>query len=156
MVNIHPKEGRSRRHKYPVRSLDLHTQPSHYEPLFRHGKLSSPTTPSTILVEFVVRCKLKDNNPLMILTQLTSKLYHLLLNTSKRLQGIRLSKFNDLQDYASFSLYPYHMQHFRNQPNTNQFISSTLQIDINEARKYFLQKKANSSEKRYMKTRAKS
>ena len=67
MVNIYPKEGRSRRHKYPVRSLDLHTQPSYYEPLFRHGKLSSPTTPSTILV-FVVRCKLKDNNPLMILT----------------------------------------------------------------------------------------
>jgi len=136
MVNIYPKEGRSRRHKYPVRSLDLHTQPSHYEPLFRHGKLSSPTTPSTILVEFVVRCKLKDNNPLMILTQLTSKLYHLLLNTSKRLQGIRLSKFNDLQDYASFSLYHYHTQHFLNQ-HINQ---ATLQTNISEAREYFLQK----------------
>ena len=68
MIKIHSKKGRSRRHKYPVRSLDLHTQPSYYEPLFRHGKLSSPTTPSTILLEFVVRYKLKDNSPLMILT----------------------------------------------------------------------------------------
>jgi hypothetical protein len=47
------------------------------------------------------------------------------------------------------------MQHFLNQPITNQFISSTLQTNISEAREYFLQKKANSSDKRYMKTRAK-
>ena len=50
---------------------------------FRHGKLSSPTTPLTILLEFVVRYKIKDNNPLIILTYSTSKLYHLLLNSSK-------------------------------------------------------------------------
>ena len=56
-------------------------------------------------LEFVVQYKLKDNNPLIILTYLTNKLYHILLNSSKNLQGIKLSKFNDLQDYASFHSY---------------------------------------------------
>ena len=64
---------------------------------------------------------------------------------------------SDLQEYVNLFHYTiYHMQYFLFQPNTNQFISSTLQTNISEAREYFLQKKANSSDKRYMKTRAKS
>ena len=58
------------------------------------------------------------------------------------MQRIKLSKLNDLQDYASFSLYHYHTQHFLNQ----HIDQATLQTDISEAREYFLQKKANSSE----------
>ena len=107
---------------------------------FRHGKLSSSTTPSTVL-EFVVRYKLKDNNPLLILTYLTNEFYHLLLNSSKHLQGIKLSKFNDLQDYASF--HSYQLPHatfsiptqtpinlFEHKKLSNKFNNETRQYDL--------------------------
>ena len=108
MVKFYSKEGRSRRHKYPARSLDLQHNlviTSH----FQTWKAIKFYCTFNNFSEFVVRYKLKDNNPLLILTYSTNKLYHLLLNSSKHLQRIKLSKFNDLQDYAGFSLYHYHM-----------------------------------------------
>ena len=84
------------------------------------------------------------------------KFNHDLLVNSKQLTSIKLSILVIYKIKQVFPYTNYHMQHFLNQPNTNQFISSTLQTNISEAREYFLQKKANSSDKRYMKTRAKS
>ena len=110
---------------------------------FRHGKLSSSTTPSTIL-EFVVWYKFKDNNPLIILTYLINKLYHLLLNSSKHLQGIKLSKLNDLQDYASFHSYqlPHATFSVPTQTPINLFEHKKLSNKFNnETREYNLTQK---------------
>ena len=111
MVKFYSKEGRSRRHKYPARSLDLQhnlVTTSH----FQTWKAIKFYCTFNNFREFVVQYKLNDNNPLIILTYSTNKFYHLLLDSSKHLQRIKLSKFNDLQDYASFYSYHYHMQHF--------------------------------------------
>ena len=75
------------------------------------------------------------------------KFNHDLLVNSKQLTSIKLSILVIYKIKQVFPYTNYHMQHFRNQPNTNQFISTTLQTDISEAREYFLQKKTNSSEK---------
>ena len=61
------------------------------------------------------------------------------------MQGIKLTELNDLQDYAGFIRCT--LLHFvisRSNTLTKQFYS-TLQIDISEAREYFLQN-TNSSE----------
>ena len=61
---------------------------------------------------------------------------YLLTQTIDEYQIIQI---RDLQEYASFFHYTiYHMQHFLFQPNTNQFISITLQTSISEVREYFL------------------
>ena len=100
--------------------------------------------------------KLYGSSSLIGLTHVMHKFNHDLLVNSKQLTSIKLSILVIYKIKQVFPYTNYHMQHFLNQPNTNQFISSTLQTNISELREYFLQKKANSSDKRYMKTRAKS
>ena len=85
------------------------------------------------------------------------KFKHYLLDNSKQLKNIKLLKTNDLQDRVSIFLYTITTCIAFSFPTKHQpTYLTTLQTNISEAREYFLQKKANSSDKRYMKTRAKS